>query len=55
MHGTLRYGGKGIAAFAIICLVVSDAFENLGVATGFQFGPYHYTDALGPEVGYVRR
>ena len=53
VHGSLRYGGKGIAAFAIICLVVSNAIENLGVATGFPFGPYHYTDALGPKLGYV--
>ncbi len=53
VHGSLRYGGKGIAAFAIICLVVSNAIENIGVATGFPFGPYHYTDALGPKLGYV--
>jgi putative membrane protein len=53
VHGSLRYGGKGIAAFAIICLVVSNALENIGVATGFPFGPYHYTDALGPKLGYV--
>ena len=53
VHGSLRYGLKGIVAFAVICLVVSNAFENLGVATGFPFGPYHYTDALGPKLGYV--
>ena len=49
----MRYGGKGIAAFAIICLVVSNVIENIGVATGFPFGPYHYTDVLGPKLGYV--
>ena len=27
--------------------------ENIGVATGFPFGPYHYTDVLGPKLGYV--
>ena len=53
VHGSLRYGLKGIVAFAVICLVVSNAIENLGVATGFPFGPYHYTDALGPKLGYV--
>lgn len=53
VHGSLRYGFKGIVAFAIICLVVSNAIENIGVATGFPFGPYHYTDALGPKLGYV--
>ena len=40
-------------AFAVICLVVSNVFENIGVATGFPFGPYHYTDVLGPKLGYV--
>lgn len=53
VHGALRYGLNGVAAFAIICLLVSNLFENLGVATGFPFGPYHYTDALRPKLGYV--
>ena len=53
LHASLRYGWKGALAFAAICLVVSNIFENMGVATGFPFGPYHYTDALGPKLGYV--
>jgi len=53
VHGAMRYGTRGIVAFAVICLVVSNLIENLGVATGFPFGPYHYTDALGPKLGYV--
>ncbi|MEX0745464.1 MAG: carotenoid biosynthesis protein [Phycisphaeraceae bacterium] len=53
LHGALRYRVEGIAVFAVICLVVSNIFENLGVATGFPFGPYHYTDALGPKLFYV--
>jgi uncharacterized membrane protein len=53
LHASLRYGWKGALAFAVICLVVSNIFENVGVATGFPFGNYHYTDALGPKVGYV--
>lgn len=53
LHGALRYRARGIAAFAVICLVVSTLFENLGVATGFPFGPYFYTDALGPKLFYV--
>src|SRR6478752_6432934 len=53
VHGAMRYGGKGIAAFAIICLVVSNLLENIGVATGFPFGPYHYTDVLGPKLFLV--
>jgi Carotenoid biosynthesis protein len=53
LHASLRYGWKGALAFAAICLVVSNIFENMGVATGFPFGHYHYTDALGPKLGYV--
>jgi uncharacterized membrane protein len=53
LHGAQRYGARGIAAFVVICLVVSNFFENLGVATGFPFGPYFYTDALGPKLFYV--
>jgi uncharacterized membrane protein len=53
VHGAIRYGIKGVVAFAVICLVVSNVIENMGVATGFPFGPYHYTDALGPKLGYV--
>jgi putative membrane protein len=53
VHGAMRYGLRGMIAFAVICLVVSNLIENLGVATGFPFGPYHYTDALGPKLGYV--
>jgi len=53
LHGALRYRVEGIAVFAVICLVISNIFENLGVATGFPFGPYHYTDALGPKLFYV--
>jgi putative membrane protein len=53
LHGALRYRVEGIVVFAVICLVVSNIFENLGVASGFPFGPYHYTDALGPKLFYV--
>lgn len=53
VHGALRYGLRGILAFIVICLVVSFAIENIGVATGYPFGHYYYTDALGPKLGYV--
>src|SRR5262245_39079349 len=53
LHAAQRYGWKGAVAFAAICLVVSNIIENMGVATGFPFGNYHYTDALGPKLGYV--
>lgn len=53
LHGAEHYGAKGIAVFAVICLVVSNILENIGVATGFPFGAYFYTESLGPKLGYV--
>ena len=53
LHASLRYGWEGTAAFVVICLVVSNIFENLSVLTGFPFGHYHYTDALGPKLFHV--
>jgi putative membrane protein len=33
--------------------VISWAFEQVGVATGAIYGPYHYTDVLGVKLGHV--
>lgn len=43
LHGSRRYGWRAILVFCLITLVVSNAFENLSVLTGFPFGNYHYT------------
>ena len=53
IHGAVRYGWSGIAAFIAICLVVSNVLENTSILTGFPFGHYHYTDALGPKLFLV--
>jgi uncharacterized membrane protein len=53
IHGALRYGIAGIAAFVILCFVVSNVFENLGVLTGFPFGHYFYPDVMGPKLFVV--
>jgi putative membrane protein len=53
LHGAMRHGIAGIAVFAILCFVVSNAFENLGVETGFPFGQYFYTDAMGLKLFVV--
>lgn len=53
VHGEARYGVKGIAVFVVVCLAVSNAFENLSILTGFPFGHYHYTDILGPKLFLV--
>ncbi|MGB8519991.1 MAG: carotenoid biosynthesis protein [Candidatus Tumulicola sp.] len=61
-HGAIALGWRNIIAFVVITFVISFASEAIGVATGLVFGPYHYTDLLGPkllgvppmiQVGYV--
>jgi putative membrane protein len=53
IHGAARYGWRGILVFVIICLLVSNASENLSILTGFPFGRYTYTDVLGPKLFLV--
>jgi uncharacterized membrane protein len=53
VHGAVRYGWRGLAAFIVICLVVSNILENTSILTGFPFGHYHYTDSLGPKLFLV--
>ena len=61
-HGAVTLGWRNIIAFIVITFVISFAAEAIGVATGLVFGPYHYTNLLGPkllgvppmiQVGYV--
>jgi uncharacterized membrane protein len=53
VHGASRYGRRGILVFFAVCLVVSNAFENLSILTGFPFGRYYYSDVLGPKLFLV--
>jgi uncharacterized membrane protein len=53
LHGARTYGWRGILFFLIVCLGVSNAFENLSIMTGFPFGWYHYSDAMGPKLFLV--
>src|ERR1700755_2728335 len=53
IHGALRYKWSGILTFIVICLIVSNVLENTSILTGFPFGHYHYTDALGPKLFLV--
>jgi putative membrane protein len=53
VHGAAVYGPRGIAVFTALCLGVGFAFEEIGVATGFPFGRYYFTGAMGPKLGYV--
>lgn len=49
-HGTTALGWRGFVVFALATIVVSFTSEAIGVATGLVFGPYHYTDLLGPKL-----
>jgi uncharacterized membrane protein len=53
LHGAATYGWRGILFFLVVCLGVSNAFENLSILTGFPFGWYHYSDVLGPKLFLV--
>jgi uncharacterized membrane protein len=53
LHGSKQYRWRDMLAFTAICLVVSNAFENLSILTGFPFGHYHYGPDLGPKLFLV--
>jgi putative membrane protein len=53
VHGARRYGWAGIFVFLVVCLAVSNAFENLSILTGFPFGHYYYTGNIGPKLFMV--
>ena len=42
-----------VVVFYVVTLVVNFTLENVGVLTGFPFGSYYYSDALGPKLGEV--
>jgi putative membrane protein len=48
LHAGQREGwGRALRLLALV-FGVSLLFESVGVATGLVYGPYHYTDKLGP-------
>ena len=50
IHGTILYRLRGSLAFIVMCLVVGNIFENLGVRTGFPYGRYYFTAVMGPKI-----
>jgi uncharacterized membrane protein len=53
-HAALSYGWKDALALFAICLVITFAMENLGAATGFPFGNYHFEVGSNlPHVGAI--
>lgn len=53
IHGSLRYGVKGIIVFFLITSSISFGYENISILTGFPFGDYHYSNNLGFKLLYV--
>lgn len=49
LHASQRLGWRRALAFLGLVFGVSLLFETVGVATGLVYGPYHYTDKLGPR------
>jgi uncharacterized membrane protein len=49
LHAGQREGWKGALRLLALVFGVSLLFESVGVATGWVYGPYHYTDKLGPK------
>ena len=48
-HAWQREGWRRALYLLALVFVVSLLFESVGVATGLVYGPYHYTDQLGPK------
>ena len=49
LHAGRREGWQRALLLLASVFLVSLFFESLGVATGWVYGPYHYTDSLGPK------
>ncbi len=47
-HSAARAGWRKAAFLFTLTIAVTLLMESLGVATGWVFGRYHYTDVLGP-------
>jgi len=53
MHALGQWRGRELAAFAIVCFVISNLFENLSVMYGFPFGGFHHSEATGPRLFHI--
>jgi len=50
MHALGQWRARELGAFALVCFVVSNLFENLSVLYGFPFGGFHHSEATGPRL-----
>jgi uncharacterized membrane protein len=52
-HAIYSLGWRHTLVFFVLSFMISWAFEQAGVMTGWIFGDYYYTDVLGLKLGYV--
>ncbi|WP_159268833.1 carotenoid biosynthesis protein [Zhongshania aliphaticivorans] len=52
-HGFIWMGVKRMLFLFLLVSTISWSYETISVLTGFPFGNYHYTDALGAKIGLV--
>lgn len=52
-HAAAQLGVRSMLVFLGVSFIVSFTFETIGVLTGLIYGPYYYTDRLGPKLGVV--
>ncbi len=54
LHACFFYGLRPAPVLFLICLVITFIIENIGAATGFPFGHYHFEVGAGlPHVGRI--
>ena len=54
VHAGVFYGPREALVLFILCIAITFAMENIGAATGFPFGNYHFVaDAGLPRVGTI--
>lgn len=52
-HAVYTLGWRHAMVLFALTFLISWAYEQVGVETGFIYGRYHYTDALGTKLGHV--
>src|SRR5215468_8183675 len=54
VHATFAYGARRALILFVVCSAIAFTMENLGTATGFPFGVYHFEVGSGlPHVGLI--
>jgi len=53
IHGIRKYGTERMIAFFLFTFAISWSYETCSILTGFPFGNYYYSDALGPKLWLV--